>query len=88
MIVTLPEVVAMPPPSDDAWFVMIWQEETFSVPWLAMPPPSTAELPLTVQVVKRGRGRAVGVVAVEQAAAAAAAELPLTVQLVSVALPP
>ena len=52
VIVTLPEVVAMPPPSDDAWFVMIWQEETFSVPWLAMPPPSTAELPLTVQVFR------------------------------------
>ena len=41
----------MPPPSDVAWFVMILQEETFSVPWLAMPPPSTAELPLTVQLV-------------------------------------
>ena len=51
MIVTLPEVVAMPPPSDAAWFVMILQEETVSVPWLAMPPPSRAELPLTVQSV-------------------------------------
>ena len=51
VIVALPEVVVMPPPSDDAWFVMIWQEETVSVPWLAMPPPLTAELPLTVQLV-------------------------------------
>ena len=41
----------MPPPSDDAWFVRILQEETISVPWLARPPPSPAELPLTVQLV-------------------------------------
>ena len=51
VIVTLPAVVPMPPPSDVAWFLMIVQEETFSVPWLEMPPPSTAELPLTVQLV-------------------------------------
>ena len=51
VILMVPAVVAMPPPSDAARFVMIWQVETVSLPWLAMPPPLTAELPLTVQSV-------------------------------------
>jgi hypothetical protein len=34
----------MPPPLDVAWFLMILLESTFKVPWLAMPPPTTAEL--------------------------------------------
>ena len=58
----------MPPPSDVAWFLVILQEETISVPWLEMPPPSAAELPLTVQLVSVLV--AVVRVAVEQAAAA------------------
>ena len=42
----------MPPPSDVAWSERILQEETVSVPWLAIPPPSAAEFPLTVQFVR------------------------------------
>jgi len=51
VIVTRPPVVLMPPPLDVAWFLMILLDATFSVPWLEMPPPATAELPLTVQLV-------------------------------------
>ena len=51
VIVALPAVVLMPPPVDVAWFLVMLLEETFSVPWLEMPPPATAELPLTVQLV-------------------------------------
>jgi hypothetical protein len=50
-MVALPPVVLMPPPWDVAWFLLILLEETFRVPWLEMPPPATAELPLTVQLV-------------------------------------
>src|SRR5689334_4319687 len=51
VIVALPPVVLMPPPADVAWFLMILQEATFSVPWLEMPPPAMAELPMMVQLV-------------------------------------
>ena len=50
-------VVLMPPPADVAWLLMIVLEATFSVPWLAMPPPATAELSVDgvpVSVVCRG----------------------------------
>ena len=35
--------------------LMILLEATFSVPWLEMPPPATAELPLDVGAGHRGR---------------------------------
>ena len=38
-------------PADVAWLLLMLLEATFSVPWLEMPPPATAELPLTVQLV-------------------------------------
>ena len=79
VIVALPAVVLMPPPLDVAWFLMILLEATFSVPWLEMPPPATAELPLTVMpvnvVVPREH--------LYRPPPLPAAELPLTVQLVS-----
>ena len=54
---TLPPLLKMPPPMPSppapplALLLMILLEPTFSVPWLEMPPPATAELPLTVQLV-------------------------------------
>src|SRR5260370_2221919 len=51
VIVVLPPVVLMPPPADVAWLLLMVLEATFSVPWLEMPPTTTAELPLTVQLV-------------------------------------
>ena len=38
-------------PWDVAWLLLMLLEATFSVPGLKMPPPATAELPLTVQLV-------------------------------------
>ena len=46
-----PPVVLMPPPADVAWLLLILLEATLSVPWLPMPPPVEAELPVTVQLV-------------------------------------
>src|SRR5271166_1374515 len=51
VIVALPPVMLIPPPADVAWFLVILQLDTFSVPWLKRPPPFVAELPLTVQLV-------------------------------------
>ena len=64
---------------------MMLLEATFSVPWLEMPPPAMAELPLTVQLVS--------VVVLPsrelyRPPPLPLAELPLTVQLVSVAVLP
>ena len=62
----LPPLLKMPPPMPAppapplAWLLMILLEATFSVPWLAMPPPATAELPLTVQLVSVVECRIVG----------------------------
>ena len=55
VIVALPPVVLMPPPADVAWLLMMLLEATFSVPWLEMPPPATAELPLDGGASQRGR---------------------------------
>ena len=59
VIVALPEVVPMPPPSDVAWFLMIVLEETFSVPWLKMPPPFDGGVAADSAVGQRGRAIAV-----------------------------
>ena len=40
-----------------ARLLLIVLELTFSVPWLEMPPPATAELPLTVAAGQRGLPR-------------------------------
>ena len=68
---------------DIAWLLLMLLEETINVPGLEMPPPATAELPLTVQLVSV-------VVPVYSVPSRRRwpAELPLTVQLVSVALSP
>ena len=86
---TLPPLLKMPPPMPAppappmAWLLMMLLESTLSVPRFAMPPPATAELLLTL----------VPVTVVEQREALyrpppfVPAELPLMVQLVSVAVP-
>src|SRR5262245_61221596 len=51
VIVALPPVVLMPPPLDVAWLLLILLEATISVLAFQMPPPMTAELPVTVQPV-------------------------------------
>ena len=46
--VAVPPVVLSPPPLELAWFLLTVLESTESVPRLAMPPPTAAELPLTL----------------------------------------
>ena len=70
-----------------AWFLVILLEETISVPWLAMPPPSAAELPLTVQLVSVAAPCSTLTLALNRPPPCGGG-LPLTVQLVSVAVPP
>ena len=85
VIVTLPPVVLMPPPSDVAWLLMMLLEATFSVPWLEMPPPCDGGVAADGAVGQRGRAarsRCPG------RRRSPLAELPLTVQLVSVVVPP
>src|SRR5262249_23174506 len=48
VMVALPPVVLMPPPADAARLLLMVLSATFSVPWLEMPPPTTAELLLTL----------------------------------------
>src|SRR5215831_18103306 len=60
--VALPPVVLMPPPWDVAWLLLMVLPATLSVPWLAMPPPATAELfrmllPVTVVVLTASLAR-------------------------------
>ena len=47
----MPPPMPSPPAPPLAWLLMMLLEATLSVPWLKMPPPATAELPLTVQLV-------------------------------------
>src|SRR5947209_8621255 len=50
VIVAVPPVVLMPPPLEVARLLRILLETTFNVALLAMPPPATAELFLTVEL--------------------------------------
>src|SRR5262249_29338214 len=78
MSVTLPPVVLRPPPLDVAWLWLMVLWATSRVPWLAMPPPATAELSLTVVPLTVVEPR----VPLFRPPPLRVAELPLTVQLV------
>src|SRR5260370_40816581 len=83
LIVALPPVVLMPPPADVAVLLMMLLEATFSLAWLAMPPPATAVLPLTFVPVTVVVPR----VALSRPPPLPVAELPLTVPLVRLVVP-
>src|SRR5260370_25793910 len=83
VIVAVRPVVLMPPPEDVAWLLLMVLEATFSVPWLKRPPPTLAELPLTVLLVSV----VVPTEALSRPPPLTVAELPLTVELGRVVVP-
>src|SRR5262249_40634725 len=83
VIVALPPVVLRPPPLDVAVLLMMLLEATVSVPWLAMPPPATAELFLTLVPVTVVEPRLV----LDNPPPLPVAELALTVQLLRLVVP-
>src|SRR5262245_21481179 len=81
--VALPPVVLMPPPLDVAWLSLMVLLATFSVPWLAMPPPTLAVFVLTVLPVRVVEPRE----ALYRPPPDPVAALPLTVELVRLVVP-
>ena len=83
VIVALPPVVLMPPPADVAWLLLMLLEATFSVPWLADAAAGAGGVAADGAVGQRQPCRR----ALDRPPPLPLAELPLTVQLVSVAVP-